>query len=98
MIVRNEAHIVERVLDAVAPYISSWVIVDTGSDDGAEDLVKRHMAGLGIPGALHERPWRNFGHNSTEAITLHRSSPCPIRREPGAAGSKAANLGWSVPE
>ena len=34
MIVRNEAHIVNEVLAAVAPYISSWVIVDTGSDDG----------------------------------------------------------------
>ena len=33
MIVRNEAHIVTEVLDAVAPYISTWVIVDTGSDD-----------------------------------------------------------------
>ena len=31
MIVRNEAHIVQEVLDATAPYISSWVIVDTGS-------------------------------------------------------------------
>ncbi|WP_235192559.1 glycosyltransferase [Mycobacterium asiaticum] len=70
MIVRNEAHIVHEVLDAVAPYISSWVIVDTGSDDGTQDLIRRHMAGLGIPGELHERPWRNFGHNRTEAIDL----------------------------
>ncbi|WP_172831498.1 class I SAM-dependent methyltransferase [Mycobacterium asiaticum] len=70
MIVRNEAHIVHEVLDAVAPYISSWVIVDTGSDDGTQDLIRRHMAGLGIPGELHERPWRNFGHNRTEALDL----------------------------
>src|SRR6202012_4563698 len=54
----------------VAPYISSWVIVDTGSTDGTQDLIKNHMARLGIPGELHERPWRNFGHNRTEAMTL----------------------------
>ena len=70
MIVRNEAHIVHEVLDSVAPYISSWVIVDTGSDDGTQDLIRNHMAGLGIPGELHERPWRNFAHNRTEALTL----------------------------
>jgi hypothetical protein len=28
------------------------------------------MAGLGIPGELYERPWRNFGYNRTEALTL----------------------------
>jgi hypothetical protein len=70
MIVRNEAHIVEEVLDSVAPYISSWVIVDTGSDDGTQNLIRNHMARLGIPGELYERPWNNFGHNRTEALTL----------------------------
>ena len=70
MIVRNEAHIIQEVLDAVAPYISSWVIVDTGSNDGTQDLIRNHMARLRIPGELYERPWRNFGHNRTEALNL----------------------------
>jgi glycosyltransferase involved in cell wall biosynthesis len=70
MIVRNEAHIVTEVLDGVAPYISSWVIVDTGSDDGTQSLIRSHLATLGIPGELHERPWHNFGHNRSEALSL----------------------------
>ncbi|WP_292975327.1 glycosyltransferase [Mycobacterium sp.] len=70
MIVRNEAHIVHEVLDSVAPYITSWVIVDTGSDDGTQDAIRSHMSRLGIRGELHERPWRNFGHNRTEALVL----------------------------
>jgi glycosyltransferase involved in cell wall biosynthesis len=67
---RNDAHIIQKTLDSVAPYISSWVIVDTGSDDGTQDLVANHMARLGIPGKLYERPWRNFGHNRIEALHL----------------------------
>jgi len=70
MIVRNEAHIVREVLDSVAAYITSWVVVDTGSDDGTQDVIRNHMAGLGIPGELHECPWRNFGHNRSEALAL----------------------------
>ena len=70
MIVRNEAHIVHEVLDTVAPYITSWVIVDTGSTDGTQDAIRTHMAALGIPGELYERPWRDFGHNRSEALTL----------------------------
>jgi len=70
MIVRNEAHKIEGVLDTVAPHISSWVIVDTGSDDGTQDLVRSRMARLGIPGQLYQRPWRSFGHNRTEALSL----------------------------
>ena len=70
MIVRNEAAIIEETLDNIAPYIGSWVIVDTGSDDGTPDVIRDHMARRGIPGELHERPWRNFGHNRSEALTL----------------------------
>ena len=70
MIVRNEAHIIREVLGSVAPHIASWVIVDTGSDDGTQDMIRSHMADLGIPGELHERPWRDFGHNRSEALTL----------------------------
>ena len=70
MIVKNEVDVVAEVLDSVARYISSWVIVDTGSTDGTQDLICNHMARLGIPGELHERPWRDFGHNRTEALNL----------------------------
>ena len=70
MIVRNEAHIVHELLDCVAPFISSWVIVDTGSEDGTQDIIRKHMANLGIPGELHERQWKNFGHNRSEALDL----------------------------
>jgi glycosyltransferase involved in cell wall biosynthesis len=70
MIVRNEAHIIRETLNSVVPYISEWVIVDTGSNDGTQDLIRNHLAALGVPGELHERPWRDFGYNRSEALEI----------------------------
>jgi len=70
MIVKDEAHVIARCLASVRPFIHSWVIVDTGSTDTTEEVIRRELAG--IPGELHHRPWRDFGHNRTEAIELAR--------------------------
>lgn len=68
MIVKDEAPVIARCLDAAIPLFDTWCIVDTGSTDGTQDLIREHLAG--IPGQLHERPWKDFGHNRTEAIDL----------------------------
>jgi glycosyltransferase involved in cell wall biosynthesis len=68
MIVKNEAHVIARCLESVRPLVTSWVVVDTGSTDGTQQLARDCMRGL--PGELHERPWRDFGTNRTEALTL----------------------------
>lgn len=70
LIVKNESHIIHELFESVAPYIDYWVIVDTGSTDGTQDIIRREMEKLGIPGELHERPWRDFGKNRSEAIEL----------------------------
>lgn len=70
MIVKDEAHVIGQSLDSVARFVDYWVIVDTGSQDGTPDAIREHMRRLGIPGELHQRPWRNFGHNRSEALTL----------------------------
>jgi glycosyltransferase involved in cell wall biosynthesis len=68
MIVRNEAKVIERCLASVRPLIDSWVIVDTGSDDDTANRIQTVLQGL--PGQLHHRPWKNFGFNRTEALSL----------------------------
>lgn len=70
MIVRNEAHIVEESLACLLPFIDTWVIVDTGSSDGTQDLIRGFFEENGVPGELHERPWVDFGHNRSEALAL----------------------------
>lgn len=68
MIVKNEAAIIERCLRSVRPLISTWVIVDTGSTDGTQEIIRRFFDDL--PGELYERRWKNFGANRTEAMQL----------------------------
>ncbi len=72
MIAKDEAKGIEKTLDSVKPYISYWTIVDTGSTDGTQDIIKRSMNG--IPGQLVERPWVNFGHNRSEAFALAKGT------------------------
>jgi glycosyltransferase involved in cell wall biosynthesis len=73
MIVKDEASVITRCLDSVSPLISHWIIVDTGSTDGTQDIIRAHMKKLGIPGKLYERPWQDFAHNRSEALTLART-------------------------
>jgi glycosyltransferase involved in cell wall biosynthesis len=70
MIVKNEAHVIERCLRSVRPFIHSWAIADTGSSDGTQDIVRRIFAD--VPGELIERPWLDFAHNRNEALQLAR--------------------------
>jgi glycosyltransferase involved in cell wall biosynthesis len=68
MIVKNESKTIKRCIDSVKDYIDYWVICDTGSTDGTQEIIKDIMDGYGIPGELHERPWVDFGHNRTESL------------------------------
>jgi glycosyltransferase involved in cell wall biosynthesis len=68
MIVKNESAVITRCLDSVKDLIDYWVILDTGSTDGTQEMIKKHMKG--IPGKLYERPWKNFGESRSEAYNL----------------------------
>ncbi len=71
MIVKNESRAIEQCLVSVKPLIDSWVIVDTGSTDGTQEIIRKVLHD--VPGELHERPWVNFAHNRNEALALAKN-------------------------
>ncbi|GAB1335592.1 glycosyltransferase family 2 protein [Streptomyces sp. E-15] len=70
MIVKDEAHVIRRCLESVRPLVDTWVILDTGSTDGTQDIVRDTLADL--PGTLYESPWKGFDLSRTEAIERAR--------------------------
>ncbi len=78
MIVKDEEDTIRRCLTQVAPYISYYVICDTGSTDNTISEIKSTMEDLGIDGEVHERPWVNFEVNRTESLELAKGK-CDYR-------------------
>lgn len=78
MIVKDEEDTIRRCLTHVAPYISYYVICDTGSTDNTISEIKSTMSELGIDGEVHERPWVNFEVNRTESLELAKGK-CDYR-------------------
>ncbi|MEO6323155.1 MAG: hypothetical protein ABIQ65_00845, partial [Thermoanaerobaculia bacterium] len=74
MIVKDEAAILERCLSAAAPELDYWVICDTGSSDGTQELVRSFFASRGIPGELHEIPFVDFSESRNRALSLCREA------------------------
>lgn len=65
-IVKDEEHVIGRMLDSVRQHVDDIVVVDTGSRDDTVGTCRR--AGCDV----YEREWVNFGYNRTEALELAR--------------------------
>jgi GR25 family glycosyltransferase involved in LPS biosynthesis len=70
MIVKNESHVIEKTLSMLLEKlpVTYWVISDTGSTDGTQDLIRNFFKLRGVPGELVEHEWRDFGWNRTKAL------------------------------
>jgi glycosyltransferase involved in cell wall biosynthesis len=70
MIVKNESHIITKTLTNILENINIdyWVISDTGSTDGTQDIIMKFFDDKGIPGELYEDEWKDFSHNRNLAL------------------------------
>ena len=62
---KNEASVIERMLESCYKYIDYYVLQDNGSTDGTVDIVENFFKGKGIPGIIYEvkEGWVSFGWN-----------------------------------
>ncbi len=65
VIAKNEAVVIERCIASARPLVDHVLVVDTGSTDGTQDIVR------GLGGLVVEKPWHNFAYNRTQALAEH---------------------------
>jgi len=75
MIVKNEAHIIRRCLDSALPLLDYVLIVDTGSGDGTQQVIRDFLYEKNLPGEVIDEPWRDFAYNRSFALQKLRERP-----------------------
>lgn len=70
MIVKNECSAIRNCLASIKGIIDTWVIADTGSEDGTQEIIREVLQG--IPGELHEIPWVDFASCRNTALNFAR--------------------------
>lgn len=73
MIVKNEAKVILKCLASTLPLVDYVLVVDTGSEDGTQEIIRGFLADHNVPGAVIEEPWRDFAYNRTFALDQLRA-------------------------
>lgn len=58
MMVKNESMRIAETLRSVKPFIDTWSILDTGSTDGTQGIIRKELEG--VPGFLDEEPIKTY--------------------------------------
>lgn len=72
MIVKDEAHIIQRCLDSVKDEFTDIIIHDTGSTDDTLKIVERWIKANDKHGFITSVEWKDFGHNRSEILQAAR--------------------------
>ena len=68
MIVKNAGPILEQVLESNLPFFDRWCILDTGSTDGTQEVIKRVLKNK--KGKLYEEPFVDFKVSRNRCLDL----------------------------
>jgi tetratricopeptide (TPR) repeat protein len=74
MIVKNESAVIRRCLESLVPMVDYFLIVDTGSADGTQRVIRDFLSEHGLAGDVVDEPWKDFAHNRTSALTRLRAN------------------------
>jgi glycosyltransferase involved in cell wall biosynthesis len=74
MIVKNEVANLDRCLEAVAGHIDCWVICDTGSTDGTQEVIRAFFEKRSIPGELYSAPFVTWEQARNAALDFAEAS------------------------
>jgi predicted O-methyltransferase YrrM/tetratricopeptide (TPR) repeat protein len=69
IMVKNAGAGFEQVLRNNLPVIDRWTVLDTGSTDGTQDVVRKVLGGV-KKGALYEEPFINFRESRNRSLEL----------------------------
>ncbi len=69
-IVKNESHVIIRMLDSIYTILDYVAIVDTGSTDGTQDIIRNYCKEKNIPCEVIDRPFDNFANSRNAAMQL----------------------------
>jgi GR25 family glycosyltransferase involved in LPS biosynthesis/glycosyltransferase involved in cell wall biosynthesis len=72
MIVKNETKVIRRCLESALPLIDYILVVDTGSTDGTQQMIRDFLDERKVKGAVIEEPWRDFAYNRSFALARLR--------------------------
>ena len=73
IMVKDAGPLFERVLRENLPYIDRWTVLDTGSTDGTQEVVRR-ILGSSKKGRLVEEPFINFRDSRNRCLDLAGTS------------------------
>ncbi len=76
MILKNEAHTILSTLQSIKPHVDCWYVMDTGSTDGTQKVVKDYM--VGVPGELFESPFVDYGNSRNKVMFYAREAANPV--------------------
>lgn len=74
IIVKNESHCINSMLESIKPIVDLIVVNDTGSTDGTQDIIRKFGADNNIPTKVVDRTFDNFENSRNHAMQVARET------------------------